>query len=127
MRYKTTFLFLFVISTAASAQEMWGISNSNYSGNMGIFLNPSTIVAAPYKYEFNLIAGDLFAENSFLYSPSDRKIVPRSIFGTAPKGINWFDINNRETQNGFAHTLIIGPSYINSNKKNQAWGFHTAY
>ncbi|MBK7851504.1 MAG: hypothetical protein IPJ66_10310 [Bacteroidetes bacterium] len=37
---------------------MWGISNSNYSGNMGIFLNPATIVGAPYKYEFNIIAGD---------------------------------------------------------------------
>ncbi|MBK8363876.1 MAG: hypothetical protein IPL24_09375 [Bacteroidetes bacterium] len=49
---------LIFISQFSYGQEMWGISNSNYSGNMGIFLNPSEIVGAPYKYEINLIAGD---------------------------------------------------------------------
>src|SRR5580693_4165141 len=114
MKDKTTLLVFLFIAATASAQEMWGISNSNYSGNMGIFLNPSTIVAAPYKYEFNLVAGDFFAQNTYMYSPADRKIITRSLFGTPPNETNWFDIYNGSTQKGFAHTLIIGPSYINS-------------
>ncbi len=127
MRYKTGLLFFLLMVKAASAQEMLGISNSNYSGNMGIFLNPSTIVDAPYKYEFNLIAGDFFAQNTYMYSPTDRKIISRSLFGTVPNEINWFDNYNGATQKGFAHTLIIGPSYINDSKGTEAWGFHTAY
>ena len=127
MRYKAALLFFLFIATTASAQEMWGISNSNYSGNMGIYLNPSTIVDAPYKYEFNFLAGDLFAQNSDIYSPANRKIITRSLFGTPPNETNWFDNYNGGTQKGFGHTLIIGPSYINSSKHDEAWGFHTAY
>src|SRR5882724_3538311 len=112
MRFKKALFFFYFIAIAASAQEMWGISNSNYSGNMGIFLNPSTIVGAPYKYELFLVGADLFGQNSYMYSPSDRKIITRSIFGTAPNETNWFDNYKGATQNGYAHTLIIGPSYI---------------
>ena len=33
----------------------------------GVFLNPSTIVGAPYKYEIKYAAD--FAENSYIYFP----------------------------------------------------------
>ena len=68
-----------LISHFSYGQEMWGISNSNYSGNMGIFLNPSTIVGAPYKYEINIIAGDFFAENSYIYFPKEENILMQII------------------------------------------------
>src|SRR5258706_15330827 len=76
-----TILFCFTISLTVNAQEMWGISNSNYAGNMGIFLNPSTIVAAPYKYDFNFFTLNVFAENSFVYVPSKYKVIPTAIEG----------------------------------------------
>ncbi len=105
---------------------MWGISNSNYSGNMGIFLNPSTIVAAPYKYEFNLIAADIFAQNTYIYLPVSQNVLLRGIKGQIGDEKNIFDIYNSDPQWGFGHTLMIGPSFIMVNKKD-AWGVHTAY
>lgn len=126
MKRITLLLLLCLFSVSAFSQEMWGISNSNYSGNMGIFLNPATIVGAPYKYEFNILAGDFFAENTYIYFPPSSKIIPRSLFGTVPAGKIFFDDYTGNPQSGFAHTLLIGPSYIKNNGAS-AWGFHTAY
>src|SRR5690606_8883306 len=75
MHKKLLFLLMLFSIQYASGQEMWGISNSNYSGNMGIFLNPSTIVGAPYRYELNVLAGDFFAENTYVYFPKEKNIV----------------------------------------------------
>src|SRR6266481_5811765 len=61
------FLFLLLFSHLCTAQEMCGIANSNYAGNMGVHLNPASIVGAPYKYEINLIAGDFFVDNNYVY------------------------------------------------------------
>lgn len=110
----------------SKCQEMWGISNSNYSGNMGIFLNPSTIVGAPYTYEYNLIAGDFFVENTYLYFRKGDRIIPRSITGSVPDGIRTVEDINESGKKGFGHVLLIGPSYIQNNG-DHAWGIHTAF
>jgi hypothetical protein len=122
-----TFCLLCLSLNAASAQEMWGFSNSNYSGNMGIFLNPSTIVGAPYTYEINLIAADIFAENNYIYFPKNKKIVWNSIQGKGTEGKADFDIFTNTPEYGFAHLLVIGPAYINNKRGDRAWGIHTAY
>lgn len=123
---KKIFLSLLILITHFSyGQEMWGISNSNYSGNMGIFLNPSTIVGAPYKYEINIVAADFFAENSYIYFPQDKHIVWNSITGNNEPGKNYSYRTGDATQKGFGHTLIIGPSYIKNNG-DWAWGLHSA-
>ncbi|REJ81922.1 MAG: hypothetical protein DWQ39_04770 [Bacteroidetes bacterium] len=109
-----------------SAQEMWGISNSNYSGNMGIFLNPSTIVGAPYKSEFNIVAADVFSHNSFVYFPSDQHVLTDVAIGEGVRDNILFHIPEGERQKGFAHLLVIGPSYIKVNES-MSWGLHTAY
>ncbi len=108
-----------------SAQEMWGISNSNFSGNMGIFLNPATIIGAPYQYEINLAALDQFAENTFLFLPLDQKIIMLSLTNKVRNRKNYYT-NSSGLQNGFSHELIIGPSYIH-NKTKSAWGIHSAF
>jgi hypothetical protein len=126
IRTVTACVFLLCFKSA-SAQEMWGFSNSNYSGNMGIFLNPSTIVGAPYNYEFNYLAADLFADNNYIYFPQDHNIVITSIQGKQTEGKAEKDIFTNTPEYGFAHVLFIGPSYINSKRRNEAWGIHTAY
>ncbi len=125
-RWLTLGVFLLCIYSA-SAQEMWGFSNSNYSGNMGIFLNPSTIVGAPYRYELNLIAADIFAENNYIYFPRDRKIVLNSLQGKGSPDKAERDFFSNTPVYGFGKVLVIGPSYINSKRVDRAWGFHTAY
>jgi hypothetical protein len=120
-------IFILFSSRVCNAQEMWGISNSNYSGNMGIFLNPSTIVGAPYKYEINLIAADLFAENTYFYFPKEENAVLRTLTGNPPEGKKYFFLKSDGRENGFGHALIIGPSYINNSNDEFAWGLHTAF
>src|SRR4051812_16220804 len=116
------FLFFFpLLISSASAQEMWGFSNSNYSGNMGIFLNPSTIVGAPYNYEFNFLAADIFAQNNYVYFPKNRKIVWNSLQGKGSEDKADLDIFTNTPEHGFARLLVIGPSYINNRRQNKAW------
>ncbi len=119
------FFFLLIFQLPAQGQEMWGISNSNFSGNMGIFLNPSTIVGAPYQYEINIIAADAFAENTFLYFPQKEKVDSKLLFGTLPVGKIYFP-RGSGLQSAFAHGMVIGPSYIR-NKTSWAWGIHSAF
>jgi hypothetical protein len=115
---------LTVLCLPTKAQEMWGISNSNFSGNMGIFLNPSTIVGAPYQYEINLAALDLFAENTNIYVLESDKYIFHSLTGYARDGRNFFT-RSPQLNNSFGHGLLIGPSYIR-NKTTSGWGIHSA-
>lgn len=124
MNLKIT-LILMVINFSVSAQEMWGISNSNFSGHMGLFLNPSGIVGAPYQYEINVVALDQFAENTFLYLPLDEKIIYLPLSDEVRKRTNFYT-NGKGYQNGFSHELVIGPGYIR-NRNNYAWGLHSAF
>jgi len=108
---------------------MWGISNSNFSGNMGIFLNPSTIVAAPYQYEFNFISVDGFASNTYVYIPKSSNFLVRSATGQIGNGEqSFYDIYNTNLQSGYGHLLVIGPSVVRNRKDDGwSWGIHTAY
>lgn len=117
-------VLLLLISNSLSAQEMWGISNSNFSGNMGIFLNPTTVVGAPYQYEINLAAFDLFAENDNIYFLQSDKMIYHTLIGYARDGKDFYT-RNSGLNNSFGHTLIIGPSYLR-NKTTSAWGIHSA-
>ena len=125
MKKIVLFLFLF-ISQWSFGQEMWGISNSNYAGNMGLFLNPSSIVGAPYKYEINFLAGDFFAENTYIYFPQSKHIVFNAITNNVPPGRQYSYSTSFATQSAFGHALVIGPSYIKNNGTS-AWGLHSAF
>ena len=108
------------------AQEMWGISSSNYSGTTGVLLNPSSIVGAPYKYTINILSGDHYFQNSYFYIPSDNKVVASTLRGEWSNATVKYDALHTTPQSGFFHTLTIGPSFYLNNGQS-AWGFHTAY
>src|SRR5258705_5819779 len=63
---------ILVSSLAAQGQVMLGIANSNFAGNMGMGLNPTSMLLMPYKWEFNLISGDIFLENNYVRYPKDQ-------------------------------------------------------
>jgi len=107
----------------AGAQEMWGISNSNFSGSMGIGLNPSTIVAAPYKYEFNFLGADIFAENTYIYVPQRHHALINGLKGKSSNEKDFWDIYTDQPQKAYAHATVLGPAYI-SNSGDEAWGAH---
>ena len=49
---------------------MNGIAHSNFAGNMGIEMNPASIATMPYRFEFNILSGDVFFQNYYIYFPA---------------------------------------------------------
>ena len=117
---------LMLIPPASRAQETWGISNSNFAGNMGIFLNPSSIVLAPYKNEFNLLSGDVFLDNNYLYLRKKSKAIIKSINGEGVESERFGDYYTPvPDKKAYGSIYLMGPAYIKNNNKN-AWGVHLA-
>lgn len=62
-----TFFFLMHLAICTSGQEASGIGQSTYSGINGVRLNPSGLVNSRIFYDVNLVSGDIFLENNFLF------------------------------------------------------------
>jgi hypothetical protein len=123
--FKITILLLF-LTHISMAQETWGISNSNFAGNMGIFLNPSSIVLAPYESEFNLVSGDIFADNNYVYLKKRSHVIYKSISGESIPGNRFGDYYpDKSNKNVYGSFYLMGPSYIRNNNTT-AWGLHIA-
>ena len=60
------FLSLVII---IKAQEMWGITISNYAGSNGILINPTSITTSKLYQDINIAAIDIFFENNYAYIP----------------------------------------------------------
>ncbi|HLG34946.1 MAG TPA: hypothetical protein VI757_08715 [Bacteroidia bacterium] len=117
-------LILFVISAGANAQEMLGIANSNFAGNMGMGLNPASMLLMPYRWELNLISGDLFLENNYVAYPKNRIIPTSEGQVTLPHG-GFLDSYSLTPKNAHARTFLRLPSFIYRTRE-QAFGIHTA-
>lgn len=126
MKHAFLLLNFILMLNSASGQEMWGFSNSNYAGNMGIFLNPSSMVGAPYRYDLNLIAADAFVQNTYVFVPANKGILFSALGADIGPERIIEDNYNDKSHKAFGHLLVIGPSYIR-NKEQTAWGIHSAY
>ena len=81
---KLFYFFLFIFITGKSdAQEMWGISNSNFAGAMGMELNPATMVGAQYRWEVHLFSADAFMMNNYMYLRKNSGAIKKSFGGEA--------------------------------------------
>ena len=69
---RIVFISIFITSLAVQGQVMLGIANSNFAGNMGMGLNPTSMLLMPYQWEANLISGDIFLENNYVRYPKDQ-------------------------------------------------------
>ncbi len=117
---------IMLLPRISDGQETWGISNSNFAGNMGIFLNPSSIVLAPYKNEFNLLSGDIFLDNNYIYLRRKSKAIIKSIKGEGVQSERFGDYYTpTPDKKAYGSVYLMGPAYIKNNKKN-AWGVHIA-
>jgi hypothetical protein len=117
MKKGVFFLIHFSLPFFAAAQEMWGAANSNFSGNMGMGLNPASMVASPYSSEFNLLSGDLTVQNNYIY------IRKRSSGNAEGKDNRTGDYYTPSDKNGYGHINLRGPSFI-LNQGNYSIGFH---
>ncbi|MDZ7741736.1 MAG: DUF5723 family protein [Bacteroidota bacterium] len=65
------FFILIFYSGYANAQEMWGVTESNFSGSNSSLINPSLLNSSKIYMDFNLLTGDVFVQNNFAYIPAN--------------------------------------------------------
>lgn len=128
MRMKLLRLFAISITCTITmqthAQEMWGIVNSNFAGNMGLEINPASISMSPIKYELNIISGNLSFQNDYLYVPKE-KVTLGKLYKGDIKEEDWRDRYTSSDKNAYMHLLVKGPSfYIRMGQT--AFGLHAS-
>ncbi len=102
---------------------MWGISNSNYSGAMGMELNPAIMVGTHYRWELHLLSADAFMMNNYMYLKKNSKAIKTSIKGEAVAQDAVTDKYTTNDKKGYASTFIKYPGFIYSGNRT-AVGFH---
>jgi hypothetical protein len=117
-------LIILCISLSAHAQEMLGIANSNFAGNMGMGLNPASMLLMPYRWELNLISGDIFLENNYVRYPKSRIMSTTEGQVPLPHG-GLLDNYSSSLKNAHVRTFLRLPSFI-FRTRDQAFGIHTA-
>ncbi len=120
-----TICFVCTVLLPVHAQEMLGISNSNFAGNMGMGLNPSLFVGSPYRHEINVISGDFFIDNDFVYLKKRSALISKSIRGENIPEEQVQNYTGSSTYKAYGNVFLRGPSYI-QNKDRFSWGVHTA-
>lgn len=55
------------LAITIKAQEMWGITASNYAGSTGVLLNPTAISTSKLYLDINIATLDIFFENNYGY------------------------------------------------------------
>ena len=99
------------------AQEMLGIVNSRYAGITGSVINPAVTVTSPFYIDINLVAGDFFVENNYVYIAKEdyrfsRFFSKNPQFPThEPGNMIVYDIYNTKDKKAFTSQRIIGPSF----------------
>ncbi len=128
MRKKFLFALL-MISLQANhlfAQEMWGAAHSNYSGQMGLDLNPASIAGAPYQWELHFLSADAALLNNFMYLKAKSRLIRK---GVAGENIEEGQITDRYTQKpdkfAYGSAFLKLPAFIWVRKK-YALAFHAS-
>ena len=119
------------ITTALSAQEMWGIVMSNYAGSNGALLNPASILSSKLYMDINLVTFDIFADNNYLYIHSEDFKISQflkkdPVFPSYGPDKMAFDAYSTRTdrKKAYVSTLIKGPSFMLARGRH-AFAIHT--
>jgi hypothetical protein len=117
--FKTLVLIFILLSfKPLLAQEMLGIVNSSYAGITGSVINPAVTVTSPFYLDINLIVGDIFAENNYIYLAKEEYRFSR-FFSKNPdypthgtdSSMIAYDYYNTKDKKAFASERFIGPSF----------------
>lgn len=60
-------ILLLSVTKVMKAQEMWGITMSNYAGSTGTILNPTAIYTSKLYLDVNIATADIFFDNNYGY------------------------------------------------------------
>ena len=129
-------LFLIGSNSNLFAQERYGLSNSLYAGENGIWLNPASMVNSPFKWDLNILSLDIYTDNNYLYL-SDANIpklyknkgkIPVLVNNHANEqisGIMLYERDNNYRRTLHLNGMVQGPSLMVSFKK-WSFAFHIA-
>jgi hypothetical protein len=119
MSFSKSFVFVLILFSVNSlyAQEMLGIVNSSYAGITGSVINPAVTVTSPFYIDINLVSGNFFAENNYIYIAKEdyrfsRFLSKNPQFPThEPGNMIVYDYYNTKNKKAFASARLIGPSF----------------
>jgi hypothetical protein len=120
----------FSLAICNHAQEMWGITASNYAGSTGAILNPSSISASKLYMDINIVTADVFFENNYAYIHQKDYAPFKWITGKTtfpkygPKEMPFDHYNGKNDKYFYSSELVIGPSMMMSVGRH-AFAFHT--
>lgn len=116
-------LLLLACKSTLHAQEMLGIANSNFAGNMGVEMNPASIATMPYRFEINILSGDIFLQNDYIYFPASN--IPTGKFAKLSPLAHedYSDHYNKPPKNAYINLLLKGPSAV-WRKEIYSYGLH---
>jgi hypothetical protein len=99
------------------AQEMWGITTSNYAGSTGVLLNPTSITTSKLYQDINIASIDIFFENNYAYIPQKDYALFKLISGKSlpkygPDDLPFDHYTEKNNKFIYSSQLIKGPSYM---------------
>jgi len=108
---------MLLVTTSLPAQEMLGIVNSSHAGITGSIINPAVTVTSPYYLDINILAGDVFFENNYIYLAKEEYRFSRFLsknpqYPTHGTNNNMivYDYYNSKDKNAYANERLLGPS-----------------
>jgi hypothetical protein len=118
------------IAVLVKAQEMWGLTVSNFAGSTGAILNPTSIVTSKLYMDINIAAVDVFFENNYAYIHqkdyalfnliSSKPVVPK--YG--PDDMPFDHYNGKNDKYVYSSEYVKGPSMMIAAGRH-AWAIHT--
>lgn len=120
MKSSLFFLIFLLLLQTSFAQRYYGISNSNYAGVNGLYINPANISDNRLASDIHLISGNGVVNQNYGYISSFDNLVNAIKDGTDIKFIK----NSNSNDVGFAVLgEVRGPSFMFQLDKKQAFGF----
>lgn len=119
-------LLLTGLSYSAGAQEMWGAAHSNYAGQMGLDLNPASVVDAPYKWELHFLSMDAAVLNNYMFLQRNSRLIRNGVQGESIEQEKFTDRYTKSPDKyGYGSLFLKYPAFIWSSTK---WGaaFHVS-
>ena len=98
---------------------MLGIASSNYAGNAGMSLNPTSMLLMPSSWEIGLVTVNVQAENNYIGFPKRHLTRSNEVNNTLLHGglVDYYTPGKKQAS---AHVMVKAPSFI---LKVQDWGF----
>ena len=111
-------IFFVLLISVASAQEMLGIVNSNYSGIHSALINPSGLTNSKYYLDVNFLSLGVSIENNYVYIANSDYRFSQLLSSNPqlpthpPDNQSTFDYYNKDLKKAFANIRVMGPSVM---------------